>query len=98
MPWTQPWSPGQWRSWRGREREGEGWGRAKRPREGWSQVCWVGAPLPCPFRHESLSSPQPFTVYVSPSNLVPRVCPQLSIYPKVTNHKLLSSLGVIGTP
>lgn len=83
MPWTQPlWSPGQWRSWAGRERgKARGGGGGQRPREGCeSQVC-CGAPLLCPLSGMSLSSPQPFTVYVSPSNLVPsRVCPQLSIY------------------
>lgn len=83
MPWTQPlWSPGQWRSWAG-EREGRrGVGAGAKDQEKGGEPGLLGRctlALP-PFRHESLSSPQPFTVYVSPSNLVPRVCPQLSIY------------------
>lgn len=93
MPWTQPLqSPGQWRSWAG-EREGRrGVGVGAKDRERVeSQVCWGrGARALPPFRHESLSRPQSFTVFISlPLTLCPVSALSCPFTPKVTNHSSL---------
>lgn len=93
MPWTQPlWSPGQWRSWAG-EREGRrGVGVGAKDREKGGEPGLLGRctlALP-PFRHESLSSPQPFTVFMSlPLTLCPVSALSCPFTPKVTNHSSL---------